>query len=134
MPRLWGYSARGQRCTARHNWQARGRLNAIGALQGQSLLTACVFDSTIDTGVFGAWLRQDLIPKLPPEAVVVMDNASFHKRADIHNSLTEAGFFLEYLPPYSPDLNPIEKKWAQAKAIRRKHRCDVHDLFKHHIK
>ena len=58
-----------------------------------------------------------------------MDNASFHKRQDIQEAITQAGHILEYLPPYSPDLNPIEKKWAQAKAIRRQKRCSVDELF-----
>ncbi|MES2354214.1 MAG: transposase [Pseudomonadota bacterium] len=53
-----------------------------------------------------------------------MDNATFHKRHDTQVAIRKAGITLEYLPPYSPDLNPIEKKWAQVKAIRRKHRCD----------
>jgi len=47
-----------------------------------------------------------------------MDNASFHKRIDIQTAILEAGHILEYLPPYSPDFNPIEHKWAQAKAHR----------------
>ncbi|MFV0410606.1 MAG: transposase [Paracoccus sp. (in: a-proteobacteria)] len=47
-------------------------------------------------------------------------NASFHKRADTREMIENAGHGLEYLPPYSPDLNPIEPKWAQAKAIRRR--------------
>lgn len=58
-----------------------------------------------------------------------MDNAPFHKRQDIQEAITQAGHILEYLPPYSPDLNPIEKKWAQAKAIRRQKKCSVDELF-----
>ena len=58
-----------------------------------------------------------------------MDNASFHKRQDIQEAIVQAGHISEYLPPYSPDLNPIEKKWAQAKAIRRQKRCSVDELF-----
>jgi transposase len=46
-----------------------------------------------------------------------MDNASFHKRQDIQEAITQAGHILEYLPPYSPDLNPIEKKWAQESIV-----------------
>ena len=58
-----------------------------------------------------------------------MDNASFHQRADMIEAIEQAGAVLEFLPPYSPDLNPIEKKWAQAKAIRKRERCDVDALF-----
>lgn len=65
-------------------------------------------------------MQQDLIPKLPEQSVVVMDNASFHKQPEMQNALAAAGHTLLYLPPYSPDLNPIEHKWAQIKALRRK--------------
>jgi len=62
-----------------------------------------------------------------------MDNASFHKRADILQAIDDHDCILEFLPPYSPDLNPIEHKWAQAKASRRKNRCDVDELFSKHM-
>lgn len=102
----------------------------IGALLAGSLLTLCLFSCNIDSDVFHGWLTADLIPKLPPGSVVVMDNASFHKRQDMKKAITDAGHILEYLPPYSPDLNPIEPKWAQAKAIRRKEKCDIEELFR----
>ena len=63
-----------------------------------------------------------------------MDNASFHKRADMVEAIERYGALLECLPPYSPDLNPIEKQWAQAKAIRKLERCDVYTLFSVHMK
>ena len=58
-----------------------------------------------------------------------MDNASFHKRSDIKQAILAAGHILEYLPPYSPDLNPIEHKWAQSKAIRKQKNYTVEKLF-----
>jgi transposase len=58
-----------------------------------------------------------------------MDNASFHKRLDIQDSIRHAGHTLLLLPPYSPQLNPIEPKWAQAKAIRKQKHCSVSELF-----
>ena len=133
MPRCYGYSMRGDRCFGQHDWQAKGRINVIGALSGQQLVTACLFETTINSDVFHAWVTQDLLNKLQKDAVVIMDNATFHKRQDTQKAIQDAGFILEYLPSYSPDLNPIEKKWAQAKAIRKKHRCDVHTLFAQHI-
>ena len=92
-------------------------------------LTLGLFESTINSDVFYAWLTQDLLPKVPAGAVLVMDNASFHKRQDMVTAINHAGCVLEFLPPYSPDLNPIEHKWAQAKAIRKKYRCSVDELF-----
>ena len=129
MPRTHGYSAKGARCYGEQDWHARGRINAIGAIIGNHFLTVGLFECTTDSDVFYGWLTQALIPKLPKESVVVMDNATFHKRADMIAALEHAGHTPLYLPPYSPDLNPIEKKWAHAKNLRRTYGCSVHDLF-----
>ena len=129
MPRTHGYSLRGERCYGIQDWGARGRTNVIGALLGTILLTVSLFQATIDTWVFNAWLAEDLIPKLPPASVVVMDNAAFHKNEATRRLLESRGHTLLYLPPYSPDLNPIEHKWAQAKKLRRKTQCTIQDLF-----
>jgi hypothetical protein len=129
MPRTHGYSVKGKRCFGKHDWHAKGRVNVIGAIVDNQLLSICLFETTIDSDVFFAWLTQDLILKLPEESVVVMDNATFHKRADMREALETAGHTLLYLPPYSPDLNPIEHKWAQAKAIRRQLGCSTFELF-----
>jgi transposase len=130
MPRNYGYAVKGERCYGKHDWGARGRTNAIGALIGNDLLTVSLFDENINTEIFNGWAYQDLMPKLPKAAVIVMDNAAFHKSSEMKNIIESAGHILEYLPPYSPDLNPIEHKWAQAKSLRRKHSCDIDSLFK----
>ena len=130
MPRTHGYALKGERCYGTHDWGARGRTNAIGALLGKELLTVSLFEHNIDTQTFTSWIKQDLIPKLPKDSVIVLDNATFHKNKDMQDYMRDAGFTLEYLPPYSPDLNPIEHKWAQAKAIRRKYQCDIDHLFR----
>ena len=129
MPRRYGYASKGKRCFGKHDWHAKARTNVIGALLGATLLTACLFDTTINSDIFHTWLAQDLLPKLPENSVLVMDNATFHKRADTQAQIQNAGFTLEYLPPYSPDLNPIEHKWAQAKAPRRFLHCSIESLF-----
>jgi transposase len=91
-------------------------------LTGDSLLALALFDSSVNTDVFETWIRQALLPALPNGAVVVMDNASFHKPKKIQHLIEDAGCLLEYLPSYSPDLNPIEHKWAQARASQEKTR------------
>ena len=111
------------------DWHARGRTNAIGALIGKAFLTVGLFNTNVNADVFTAWIEQDLIPKLHPNAVLVMDNATFHKRADTLEAIEKAGHTALFLPPYSPDLNPIEHKWAQAKALRRKIKCNIDQLF-----
>jgi len=96
---------------------------------GGCLLTVCLFTANVDADVFTGWVEQDLLPKLPAKCVVVMDNATFHKRQDTQQAIALAGHTLECLPAHSPDLNPIEHKWAQAKAIRRKMNCPLDGLF-----
>ncbi|MCW5607732.1 MAG: IS630 family transposase [Nitrosomonas sp.] len=132
-PRTHGYAPIGQRCHGTHDWQARGRINAIGALIGKLLVAAGLFEANINADVFHGWATQDLLPKLPSHSVVVMDNATFHKRQDIRNAIQNAGHTLEYLPVYSPDLNPIEHKWAQAKALRKRQNQTVDKLFKSYM-
>jgi transposase len=132
MPRTHGYAPVGERCFGKHDWHAKGRTNVIGALLGAYLLTVCLFSGSVNADVFLAWITQDLLPKVPEKCVIVMDNASFHKRDDIEQAILDAGHILEYLPAYSPELNPIEHKWAQAKAVRRRCHCSVDEVFQGH--
>ena len=129
MPRTHGYSLKGKRCEGVHDWHARGRINAIGVLCGAALLTVSLFDCNIDSTVFEAWFEHQLLPVLPEKSVVVLDNAGFHKQDNLKNYCLPGGHTVEFLPPYSPDLNPIEQKWAQAKSIRRTRGCSVDELF-----
>ena len=132
MPRLRGYAKKGQRCFSNIDWHHRARTNVIGAILGFTFITACLFEGTINADVFYAWLVADLLPKVPEKAVLVMDNATFHKRKDIIQQIKDKGHHLEFLPPYSPDLNPIEHKWFVAKAWRRKTGISIFQLFKHY--
>jgi transposase len=132
MPRTHGYSLKGARCYGQRAWGERGRINVIGALLDNRLITVSLFEGTINTATFNSWIEQELIPQLPANSVVVMDNAAFHKDKLMQDQLFLAGVTLEYLPPYSPDLNPIEHKWAQAKSIRRKTNCTIDELFQKH--
>lgn len=133
MPRRYGYAPEGKRCAGIQNWHAKGRVNVIGAWHASRLLTVSLFTGSINANTFSAWVAQDLLPQLPPQSAVVMDNATFHKRADIRQLLEQAGHIIEYLPAYSPDLNPIEPKWAQAKAIRKQKACSIDELFTHYL-
>jgi transposase len=130
MPGTSGCAPKGMRCFGTHDRQAEQRTNAVGALTGDRLLTTALFGCSINTDVFEAWIRPELLPVLTNGNVVVMDNASFHKSGKIQDLIEAAGCLPEFLPPYSPDLNPIEHKWAQAEARRRKLRCSVDELFR----
>jgi len=69
--------------------------------------------------MFLAWVRQGLVPALRPEDLVILDNLATHKVAGVRQAIEGAGAALLYLPPYSPDFNPIENLWSQVKAILR---------------
>lgn len=131
MPREKGYSQIGEKCYACKDWHARGRINVIGAIANFKILSVCLFDCNIDADVFFGWLTRDLLPVIAPNSVIVLDNATFHKRQDALLEIQKQGHILEFLPPYSPDLNPIEKKWAQAKSMRKKFGYTPHELFIH---
>lgn len=130
MPRTHGYSVKGKRCYDKHDWGAKGRTNAIGALIGSTLVAVGLLTGSVNTDVFTTWVDKILLPNIPEKSVIVMDNASFHKGADMQKILEDAGHTLLYLPPYSPDLNPIEKKWAQIKKARRSSGDSIDNIFK----
>ena len=109
MPRTHGYSNRGERCYGICNWGGKGRTNVIGALIGKVLFAVGLFTCNVDTAVFTVWMKHFLLPRLNTTTVIVMDNATFHKNADMLKMIRDAGHIIEFLPPYSPDLNPIEK-------------------------
>lgn len=73
------------------------------------------FEGTCDANLFNEWLKQMLIPNLIPGQVLILDNASFHKSTESQKLVEAAGCKILFLPPYSPDLNPIEKYWANMK-------------------
>lgn len=129
MPRTHVYSPVGDRCYGTQDWNAKGRKNVIAGLCGTSLIGCGIVEANVDTAVFNVWIEKILMPDLPNNSIVVMDNASFHKSQKTKELLESNEHEIEFLPPYSPDLNPIENKWAQAKSIRRKQDCDIFQLF-----
>jgi len=92
------------------------RQSVISALFRGKLLSPMCFEGTCDTDVFNAWLKQMLIPSLLPGQLLILDNASFHKSTESQQLVEAAGCKVLFLPPYSPDLNPIEKYWANMKS------------------
>jgi transposase len=88
-------------------------------MTGAGLLATMTIEDSTDTDVFLAFLDQILCPKLQPGHIVVMDNLSAHKAPVVREKIEATGAGLLYLPPYSPDLNPIEKCWAKIKLVLR---------------
>lgn len=87
----------------------------LGAMDHRGMLAAMTIEAATDREVFLAYLDEVLCPKLRPGHVVVMDNLSAHKVEGVRERIERAGASLLYLPPYSPDLNPIEKAWSKLK-------------------
>jgi transposase len=116
--RGWGQKGARLRAFAPHgHWRT---LTFLGALRCDQLTAPCVFDGPINGECFRAYVEQQLVPVLRPNDIVIMDNLGSHKSAALRRMIRAAGARLWYLPPYSPDLNPIEQAIAKLKAHLRK--------------
>lgn len=87
----------------------------VAAITWESAIAPMVLDGPMDAAAFEAYIDQVLVPVLSPGAIVVMDNLSAHKSPAVARLLQSVGAQLCYLPPYSPDLNPIEQMWSKVK-------------------
>ena len=119
MTRLGGRSLVGERLVTQvpHGHYQTSTLIAAVRLKG-----ACapwLFEGAMDGEMFLAWVRQGLVPSLHPADLVIMDNLATHKVAGVREAIEFAGARLRYLPPYSPDFNPIENMWSKIKQLLR---------------
>jgi transposase len=120
MTRLFGRARKGQRVV---DYTPHGHWNTttlVAAITSESPIAPMVLDGPMDGAAFEAYVVQVLIPALPAGAIVVMDNLSAHKSPAIARLLHDAGAVVRYLPPYSPDFNPIEMMWSKVKSILRR--------------
>ena len=117
---LRGWALAGTRSTIKQQGKRSRKVNVIGAYTNHKHLATCSFESNCNTDLFNTWLSDHLLPQLQKGAVIIMDNARFHKSRKTKDLIEEAGCKLKYLPPYSPELNPIEKGWANMKNWLRK--------------
>lgn len=92
----------------------------VAGLRTTGMVAPCVLDGPINGEAFTAWIEQFLVPTLKPGDMVIMDNLSSHKGEKVRELIKSAGADLVFLPPYSPDFNPIEKAFAKLKALLRK--------------
>jgi len=90
-------------------------LTMLGALRLEGMTAAATINASTDTDVFGAFVSQSLIPALRPGDVVVWDNLAPHKRSEVREAIEQKKARLIPLPPYSPDLSPIEPCWSKVK-------------------
>ena len=119
MTRRYGRAARGLRLLApvpHGHWKIT---TLVAGLRRSGITAPCVFDGAINGARFRGWVEQMLAPTLRPNDIVLLDNLSSHKIAGIQEAIAGQGAQLVYLPPYSPDLNPIEQAFAKFKAVLR---------------
>ena len=117
--RRYGRCARGQRLIDHApfgHWQTH---TILAALRREGLTAPAVFDGPIDQATFVAYLQQVLAPTLRPGDIVVLDNLSVHKDPHARAAIEQTGAAMWFLPPYSPDFNPIEQVFAKLKAFFR---------------
>jgi len=119
--------------TPSHGWSRKGQpllakapgghwltMTFIAALRHDGITAPYVFDGPINGERFLAWVEQSLLPTLKPGDIVIMDNLSSHKSAAVRLAIRGAGARLFFLPPYSPDLNPIEQVFSKLKRLLRR--------------
>lgn len=120
MARRCGRALRGDRCQApvpHGHWTTT---TFVGALRLEGITAPLILDGAMTGEVFLAYVEQILAPTLKPGDIVIMDNLPAHKPAAVRAAITNAGAELRFLPPYSPDFNPIEMAFSKFKALLRK--------------
>jgi transposase len=115
-----GRAPRGERIYQAVCGKRRERTSVIAASRSNKLVAPLVFQGSCNTEVVDVYFEQVLLPALPPGSVIVLDNARFHQSPTTQKLVAQAGCRLLFLPPYSPDLNPIEHLWAAFKTRLRK--------------
>lgn len=129
MTRLYGRSEKGTRCndhTPGGHWKT---MTLLGAIRSTEVIqdATVVCDGAMDGDTFLTYIEECLVPSLRCGDIVVMDNLAAHKVKGVREAIESAGCDLWYLPPYSPDLNPIEKLWSKVKAWLRREQAKTFD-------
>jgi transposase len=120
--RRYARSPRGQRARDAAPLTPWTACTVLGALRAEGLTAPAVFDGPIDAVALTAYLQEVLAPTLRPGDLVILDNLPVHKHAAVQTAVEAVGATLRFLPPYSPDWNPIELAFAKLKARFRAHR------------
>ena len=113
--RLYARAKRGVKIHDTKPGKRQKRTNIIGALWSKKHIALQCYEHATTSAFFEDWFEFELIPLLPTGAVVVMDNASFHRKNALWKIAEKYGVFVLFLPPYSPEFNPIEHSWANFK-------------------
>ena len=120
MYREFAYSPRGQKVVAEISGKKFKRTNIVAGICEGKWVAPMEYDYTTDSVLFEFWFENCLLKEVEPGSVIVLDNATFHKKSVLPKFAQQKKCSVLFLPPYSPDLNPIEKKWAWLKQKLRK--------------
>jgi transposase len=129
MTRLRGRAQRGERLIDKSphgHWKTTTLIAALGI---DGVRCSTVVDGAVNADIFESFIAHVLVPELEPGDVVIMDNLSSHKRARTRALIEQAGAELLFLPPYSPDLNPIEMVFSKVKQLLRSLTCRTRDAL-----
>ena len=119
MTRTWGRSLRGTRLKAKVPYGRWETTTFLGAMRTTGFIAPLCVEGAINGCIFRAWVEQHLVEDLRSGDIVVMDNLSSHKTAGVSEAIEAVGAEVRYLPPYSPDLNPIELAFSKFKKLLR---------------
>ena len=119
MKRKYGRATKGDRLVDTVPGGHWNTTTMISAIRTTGVATAMVTEGATDALVFLGFVQHFLVPTLHPGDIVVMDNLSSHKVKGVQEAIESAGAEVWYLPPYSPDLNPIEQMWSKVKSVLR---------------
>lgn len=116
----YGWSKKGSRVYDFKPAHKKRRFSMIASLNNKEIKAPIIFEGYTHKKFFELWIEKQLVPTLEPGSTVIMDNAAFHKSTKVKESIEKANCKLIFLPPYSPDLNPIENFWAKLKKYVRR--------------
>jgi transposase len=129
MTRLYGRAPRGERVIGAVPQNYGANVTMLASLGSQGIEAIMTIEGATDTAVFLGYVEQVLRPTLHPGDIVIMDNLRAHKASGIREAIEQTGARLLYLPPYSPDLSPIERCWAKLKTYLRKVKARTRDAL-----
>jgi transposase len=124
-----GWGRKNQKLSSQKSGKYYERTNIIAGYVNKKSIAPMVFNGSCNTDLFNNWVEKILIKELVPGQFVVMDNASFHKSQKTKDLIESVGCKVIFLPPYSPDFNPIEKFWANMKRWLENNRTNFDKLY-----
>lgn len=134
MTRLYGRAPRGERVVGSAPRNYGANITMLGALSAAGLCALMTVDGATDSEVFAAFVREVLAPTLSAGDIVVLDNLGAHRSAAARKAVEARGARLVFLPPYSPDLNPIERCWSKIKTALRAAKARTREALEEAIK